>query len=176
MYKKDFQGKCDSMSYSFGDSVIQLYGDPVLWSDENQLTSEYIEIHTKQNKLDYLELFRSAFIISQEDSIRFNQIKGKNMTGYFTNGELVKIDVKGNGQTIYFPKDENEIIGVNHVESSDITLFLKDKEIIKIYFRTKPVGTLNPLYEAPDSEMKFKDFKWLERSRPKSMIDIFEWK
>lgn len=176
MYKKDFQGKCDSMSYSFRDSVIQLYGDPVLWSDENQLTSEYIEIHTKHNKLDYLELYRSAFIISQEDSIRFNQIKGKNMTGYFKNGELEKIDVKGNGQTIYFPKDENEIIGVNQVESSDITLFLKDKEIIKINFRIKPGGTLNPLDDTPDSEMKFKDFKWLEKSRPKSKIGIFEWK
>jgi lipopolysaccharide export system protein LptA len=175
MYKTDFQGKCDSMSYSFRDSVIQLHGEPVLWAEENQLTSEYIEIYTKQNKIDYLKMYRSAFIVSQEDSIRFNQIKGKNMTGHFKNGELYKIDVKGNGQTIYFPKDENELIGVNQAESSDITIHIVDNNIVKITFFTNPEGILSPLDEVSESDLKFQDFKWLDKSRPKSINAIFEW-
>jgi lipopolysaccharide assembly outer membrane protein LptD (OstA) len=40
MYKSNLQGKCDSMSYTFADSVIRLYYEPVLWSEEHQLTSE----------------------------------------------------------------------------------------------------------------------------------------
>ena len=34
IYKKDFQGKCDSLYYSITDSVIELYKKPVIWTDD----------------------------------------------------------------------------------------------------------------------------------------------
>ena len=47
IFSKDLQAKCDSLSYSFQDSVIRLYKSPVLWSEENQLTSDSMAIFTK---------------------------------------------------------------------------------------------------------------------------------
>ncbi|GAH68303.1 unnamed protein product, partial [marine sediment metagenome] len=109
IFKSNLQGKCDSMAYSFADSVIRLYYEPVLWSEVNQISAEYIEIHTehKQAKTMYLE--KSSFIISKEDTSKFNQIKGKNMVCHFRDNELYRIDVKGNGQTVYYPVDEEGI-------------------------------------------------------------------
>ena len=41
------RGKCDSLVYSYADSTIRLYNDPILWSDENQLTADSIWIQLK---------------------------------------------------------------------------------------------------------------------------------
>ncbi len=176
IFQTDLQGICDSLSYSFADSVIRLYQSPLLWVEENQLSSEYMELHTKNNKPHNLDLIGSAFIISQEDSLKFNQIKGKNMTAYFKNEVLHKIMVSGNAQAIYYLKDEDdgETIGVNKSESSYITLYLKDKEIHKIILINQIDGVLNPEGEITPDESKLESFVWKEYLRPKKMGDIFK--
>lgn len=173
IFKSDLQGLCDSLFYSTADSVLKLFHKPVLWSETNQLSSEYIEIWTKNKEVDQLHMKQLAFIINQEDSARFNQIKGRSMTGYFRNNELYKIITKGNGQTVYYAKDKDELIGVNIAQSSDITIWLKENKPDKISFLVKPTGALYPLDTAPKEELILKDFKWLEASRPKDRNDIF---
>jgi lipopolysaccharide export system protein LptA len=175
MFKSNLQGKCDSMSYSFSDSIIRLYSEPVLWSEENQLTSEYMEIWTKKRRIDQLHLMRLAFIISMEDSVKYNQIRGKTMICYFKNNELYKVDVKGNGQTVYYAKDENQIIGVNKAESSSLVIHLDGKDVQEIMFYTKPDAILYPLETAPRNELRLKNFVWLEHHRPLKKEDIFIW-
>ena len=96
IFKSDLQGKCDSIAYSMTDSTIKMYKDPVLWSEQNQLTADFIEIRTANSKIHSIFMDANAFIISEVDSIRFNQIKGKEMTGYFKNSVLNKIEVRGN--------------------------------------------------------------------------------
>lgn len=175
MYKDDFQGKCDSMVYSFRDSVIHLYNDPVLWSDNNQLTADSIAIYTKNGQIDYLEMFNNSFIITREDSIRFNQIKGDDMVAFFRENELYRINVKGSGETIYFSKEDEEIIGINQAICSNIIIFIEDKEISQISFLVKPDGIMNPPDDKDPSELKLDGFRWLGSFRPLSRWDIFEW-
>ncbi len=175
LFKSDMQGKCDSMSYSFADSIIRLYHDPVLWSEDNQLTSDYIEIRTKNKKIDQLYLQHMAFIVNQEDSSKFNQIKGKDMLCYFRDNELYRIDVNGNGQTLYYPKDGDEIIGANKAESSNLVIFWKDGKVQTIKFMIKPQAILYPLDQIPPEETKLKNFRWLDSQRPKNKGDIFYW-
>ncbi|MEZ5147847.1 MAG: hypothetical protein R2759_12475 [Bacteroidales bacterium] len=67
-YRHDMQGKCDSMIYSFTDSTIFLYHDPVIWSTENQLTADSIRIAMANNRVDTLALLGNAFIISMDDT------------------------------------------------------------------------------------------------------------
>ncbi len=175
LFKEDLQGKCDSLSYNYNDSVIHLHRAPVLWSEENQLSADLIKIHTWNKKLDFIEMNQSAFIISEEDSAKFNQIKGKDMTGYFREGELYKIDVIGNGQTVYFAIENDEIVGVNQAESSNLTIFIRDKKIYRIVMITKPDGIFNPLEEVSDDQLILKGFVWYEKARPKTKWDIFKW-
>ncbi len=180
LYRKDFQAKCDSLIYSFKDSTIEMYKNPIIWSDKNQLTAKYIKLFTKKNHPFKINLKTKSFIISKEDSIRFNQIKGKNMIGYFKTDSLYKVDVKGNGESIYFPKDDSdtsnvELIGVNHIESSSMIIFLKNNKPNKIVFNTKPKGILNPINYVPKEQLILKGFVWLDYIRPKKVSDIFLW-
>ena len=173
-FKSDLQGKCDSLYYSTADSIIRLYKEPVLWSGENQLTAKYIEVRTKNREVNQLYLDSIAFIINQVDSARFNQIKGKTMTGYFRDNDLYQLDVNGNGQTVYYAKDELEYIGVNIAESSDLKIIFNENKVDEIRFLVKPVAILYPLEMAPEEELVLDDFEWHALQRPMNKYDIFK--
>lgn len=172
-YRENVQGMCDSLVYSFSDSIARLFKDPVLWMDNYQVSAEKIDLYTKNQQLDKMLLYKSSFIISQEDTAYFNQIKGKDMFCYFTNNDITKIDVSGNGQTIYYAKDGTDIVGVNKIECSNMTLLFEENDVKKINFYINPIGTLYPLDQAPENEMRLKGFRWLSVERPKSKFDIF---
>jgi len=173
-FKSDLQGKCDSLYYSTTDSIIKMYKEPVLWSGENQLTAEYIEVRTRNREVNQLYLDSIAFIINREDSVRFNQIKGKTMTGYFRDNDLYQLDVNGNGQTVYYAKDEEEYIGVNIAESSDITIMFTDNSVSELKFLVKPTAVLYPLELAPEEELVLEDFSWHVSQMPMNRYDIFK--
>jgi len=175
-FKPNFQGRCDSMYYSFKDSTLELLGAPILWSEGNQMTSEKAKLFTKNQKMNRLDMNGLAFIISQEDTSHFNQIKGKNMVGFFEKNELVKLVVKGNGQSIYFPPgDDGEIQGVNKTESSSINIFLKSGKLNRITYINSVDGGLSPLDKFPENELILKDFIWHNEKRPLKWQDVFIW-
>ncbi len=175
-YRTDFQGKCDSLAYWSKDSTIQLYKDPVIWSDNNQITADFIEIVNKSKDRAQINMKNDAFIIAMEDdSLRFNQIKGKNMTGFVRNNQLDKIDVNGNGQSNYYARDKTGIIGLNKAESSNITIYMDKGKVKKIAFIKSPDGELKPLGELEEADKLLPGFKWQAEIRPKNKEDIFNY-
>lgn len=173
-FRSDIQGRCDSMIYDFRDSVNIFYHDPVLWAMGNQMTAQVIKLFTKNKVLYKAELVNGAFIISPEDTLFFNQLKGKQMTGYIKDNQLYKIDVEGNAQTIYYPKDQDMIIGANKAESSDMTIYLEEGHIKDIIMRNTPKGDLKPPVFLTEEDSKLKGFRWLEAYRPKNKYDIYK--
>ena len=89
---------------------------------------------------------------------------------------MYKIDVKGNGQTLYFPKDRENLIGINRAESTDITIYMKESKIDRINLILAPDATLFPPDELLKDELYMKGFVWLDDHRPKNKFDIFIWK
>ena len=62
IFSDSVQSVCDSMFYSFKDSVFRLYKDPVVWSKENQVTGDTILLFfTKNKKADRLKVFGKQF-------------------------------------------------------------------------------------------------------------------
>ncbi len=175
IFSSDMQGKCDSLSYLEQDSVFQLIGEPVIWSKSYQLTASRIDVHMAYDEPDYIDMISSAFIISRSDSIRYTQIKGRDMKGYFTEGDLYRIDVNGNGQTIYFAREEEELIGVNKAESSNIAIYFKDGELDRINMIGSPTAVLHPPNELAKQELYLSGFVWLEEHRPWKLEDIYIW-
>lgn len=178
-YRPDMQGKADSMIYSFTDSTIYLYKDPVLWSDENQLTADSIRIAMTNNQVDSLALLGSAYIISMDDTLArntFNQIKGKIVVGHFRNNQLAVITVNGNAETVYYIREDNGgLLGINVAYSSDMRILLEDNEVVNItYIKQPDAKTYAPL-QLPEELKKLKNFRWLEADRPRKKTDIFNW-
>ncbi|MFW5757688.1 MAG: OstA-like protein [Bacteroidota bacterium] len=176
-FKTDIQGLSDSIVYNFSDSTIYLYHDPVLWSDVHQLKAKRIEVKTaNNNSVESIHMFDAAFIISQEDSASFNQIKGRKIIAYFEGQEMKKIEVFGNGEALYYVKNESEeLIGINKSLSSDITIYLKENTVNRIILFKDIDANMFPPNEISAEERKLQNFNWIIQPRPKQKEDIFIW-
>jgi len=173
-FKSDMQGICDSLIYFSKDSTIQLYKNPAIWSDISQMTADFIEMINNDVPPNEVHLKENSFIIQELDSMKYNQIKGKDMVGFIdSTNNLYRINVDGNGQSIYYPEDDKDYIGTNKAESSNIVLYLEKNKIKRISFLTSPVGKMSPLLEEISPETRLEGFLWKGNERPLNKLDIF---
>lgn len=176
-YRQSIQGQCDSLVYTTADSTMRMYKEPILWSDENQLTADSLFITNRNNQLDSLVLHDNAFIVSVDSIKGFNQIKGKSMIGWFKENELDRIFVDGNAQTVYWVREsDGTLIGINFAKSSTMRIELENKAMKRIIYFSTPTEVMYPENEMPQGEEKLKGFQWLEELRPMSRNDIFRRK
>jgi lipopolysaccharide export system protein LptA len=177
-YKTDLQGMSDSLVYSFVDSTIHMFYDPILWADDNQLTATAITIYTSGQRADSMQMSGSAFIVSKDKygEGNFNQIKGKQMMAYFENNELNLVEVDGNSETIYFVREEDgALIGINKAVAGRMEIFIADRQIGEIIYFENPDATLYNEGELPVDQFFLRDFRWNENMRPMNRYDIFRW-
>ena len=174
-YKKDLQGKCDSLVYNFNDSLMEMYEEPVLWSEEHQLSGNHIMlIMDSLNNPDSLIITNSAFILSKDSLEYYNQVKGSIMIGRFKDKELRHFDVFNNAESIYFARDENKkLIGVNNSKSDYIKVDIINKKVKRIKMIVNPDAILYPIDEATEKQKKLDGYNNQNAIRPKSKFDIF---
>ena len=128
---------------------------------------------TKSGDLDSLHMIGNAFLIAREDSIKYNQIRGRDMFGKFYDNELRSIFVEGNGQTVYYAYDEEEKqIGVNRADCSNLLIRLAESHVQRITFLTKPNATLYPPGQIPKGELFLKGFEQRFDEQMKSKADL----
>ncbi|MCX6308284.1 MAG: hypothetical protein NTY32_05430, partial [Bacteroidia bacterium] len=143
-------------------------------SDKQQITGEFIQMHTKNNKPEMLHIQRAAMLISQEGDSLYDQSSGKDLKAYFDSSQVVKVEIRGNAETIYLPRDKDqELMGLNRLEGSSLDLYRHDEVVKKVLVWPEPKGKFYPL-SLLDPEARFlKNFAWYADARPTSPEDIF---
>ena len=174
IYREDIQAVCDSARYHGRDSLITLYGLPICWSDESQISADQIDIYIKNEDVDYLYGQGNAIAIMQEGMTEFNQMAGKEMYAYVREGDVYLVDVRGNAETVFYPQeDDGTYVGVNRTQSSFVKVYLNNRQIDHVVFTTSTTGVMIPLDQALESEKQLSGFFWAEMERPHSPEDIF---
>ena len=175
LFRNDVQGLCDSLTYSARDSIMNMHGEPVLWSDNNQLSGEFIQAFTKNKKVERIFIQRAALTVQQEDSIYFNQLSGKEIIAYVDSGQLKRVKVNGNAETIYYPRDDKDstLVGLNKTQSSFVVMYMRNKKVQRVVLTSASTGTMYPLAQLSGSDIYLKNFFWLDKQRPKKKQDIF---
>jgi lipopolysaccharide export system protein LptA len=166
IYKTDMQVICDSLVYLKSDSLMTLYHKPVLWSDMNQVTGDTIVFYLNNRQLDSMDIKNNGFVISKETSRHYNQVKGRNMTAYFKEGKISFIQVYGNGQSIYYAKEDSAYIGVNVIDCSEMTFAFESGKIKTAKFITQPDATFYPIADMSPEELRLKGFVWRNKAKP----------
>lgn len=174
VYSDSLQAKCDSLFYGLSDSTIRLFNNPVIWSNNNQITGDTVYLFINNNKPEQLSVFNNAFAINKVDStIYYNQLRGNRLSALFIDGSLSKMKTKGNAENIYFALDEHKkFIGINHSGAQSIEINFENKEVSKVVFINQLVGKMSPIGQTPAQDMRLKGFKWLEDQRPKNKYEI----
>ncbi len=178
VFKSDVQARCDSLVFFSMDSVAHMFYSPIIWSDRNQITADHIEVHFLDKNPDKFFLNGNAFTVEQYDSVHYNQMKSRKISGYVRDKKIYKVDLNNDCQTVYFVVDEdvNQIVALNKVVSTNMTIYFKDDKIEKIWFYEKPDGETIPIEQVKNEQTLLKDFKWFDKYRPKNKDDIFIWR
>jgi len=174
-FSTNYKLKCDSMAYSSLDSVISFFHKPVLWTENNQITAKIVRFMVTGNEIEKMMLEGDAFMSEKIDSLRFNQVKGRIMTGYFFNSKLKNVITEGNAESIYFLTDENDkYVGRNNIQSSRIEIEMQNKKISKINFIVSPGGIVETPVNMDNDEAFLRGFTWRESEKPLQIADIFK--
>ncbi|MET3128127.1 lipopolysaccharide export system protein LptA [Arcicella rosea] len=162
IYKSDFSGKCDSLSYNVSDSTIYFYQKPVLWNLKNQSEADSINILLKNNKISVMNMKGKSFVIATDTLTNYNQIKGRKMVVRFTNdSKIERVNVEGNGESIYYAVDEkNTLTGMNRVQCGKMNMNFAKNKISRISFLAKPDGKFIPPKELREEDKELDGFRW----------------
>jgi lipopolysaccharide export system protein LptA len=181
IFSDSVQSICDSMFYSFKDSIFRLYKDPVVWSRESQVTGDTILLLTKNKKADRIKVFENSLLVNKVQADFYNQVKSARMDGYLTNGSIDSVRARGFAECIYYIQNEDSsFTGINQSTSDIIDLYFaadsagKDKALQRVVFRSAVKGTLWPMRAKTPEELRLRNFKWLADRRPKTKYELYQ--
>lgn len=167
MIKSDLSGRSDSMVYTYSDSTIYLYGDPVLWNNNSQITADSIRFLIANEDIDRAFLKDNAFAVTRDTVLNFNQIRGRKMTGYFSDGQLNKLDVEGNGESLYYAlENDTTLRGVNKLLCGRIIMSFEGGKVSRISHTIKPEASFTPPHMLKEEDTVLAGFTWREEERP----------
>jgi hypothetical protein len=157
------------------DSIIRMRVSPILWAEDSQMTGTDIDIKIKESTVEWVLQKGNAFIISQDTIEGFNQIKGKDITSLFKDGDIHLVNVDGDqAETIYWIRDDDGgIIGID-VSKSETMVIEMEKQNVSVIKSYKGIDeTMYPKEDLSESSRYLQGFKWHDEARPKDKDDIF---
>ncbi|MDE7126101.1 MAG: hypothetical protein K2O12_06450, partial [Muribaculaceae bacterium] len=175
-FRNDMQGLCDSMRFESKDTTLYMHVKPVVWSGERQIFGKEIQVHFNDSTIDWARLPQSAFTAEHIAEEFYQQLSGKEMTAFFTNGEISHLDVSGNVMAIYLPMENDSTYNkIFNIESSFLSADFANREMLRMKLWPANTTTGTPLFLAKKSSYYLSGFKWYEHLRPTSPMYVFNF-
>lgn len=173
-FRYDLQLRCDSLRFNDLDSIARLYKNPIIWNDGNrQYSSDSIFALVRGNAVDRVSLQSNAFIITQEDSLLFDQIKATEVMAYFdSTAALRRFDALGGASAIFFLKEKEKIGTVNKVETKMMSAWFEEGNLDKVFYFDSPKNDVYPLPQLKNEDRSYKGFNWQPDLKPQGRKDI----
>ena len=176
IFNDSLQAVSDSLYYSTEDSVFRLFYNPVFWNDKTQVSGDTMYLFTENQKPKRLYVFNNSLVVNKANEGMYNQVGGRTLNGYFREGGLDSIYVKGSpAESIYYTQDDDSAyIGMNRSKGDRINIYFVNKELNKVKFINNVDGTLYPMRQIPADQRYLKFFEWKDKRRPKNKLELFE--
>lgn len=174
IFRRDIQVRCDSMHYSDLDSIARFYKDPVIWNEESrQYYSDSLAVLIRKGRVDRASLMSNAFVVTQEDSLLYDQIKSAEIMAFFdSTSALKRFDALGGATAVFFLRENDRLATVNKVESKMLSGNFVNGNIDRIYYYDSPKNDAYPVVQFPQQERYLKGFRWIPELRPTGKQDI----
>ena len=173
-FRNDLQGVCDSMIFIQKDSMLYMHRDPLVWSDNRQISGLIIAVHMNDSTADRVEIPSQAFMAEEIEPGYYNQMSGRELKAYLADRTLRHLDVSGNVMMIFYPmEDDSTYNKVASAESSYLAADFDKGQIEKLKMWPQSTEVITPLYLAKRSILFLRDFRWDAERRPSGHDDLF---
>lgn len=179
VFSDSLQARCDSLSYTQGDSMLRMMFDPVAWSRKSQITGDTILIKQRDsNKVEWLYVPNNAHMVSlagPDAAGLYDQVQGKTLRANFNDSTITDMLVEPDAESIYYSKDEGgAYLGVDKANGERMFIFFGEDKIKRIRYERDVTHTMTPMDKANFDDMKLSRFKWRDEERPKTKEELFE--
>jgi lipopolysaccharide export system protein LptA len=178
LFKKDLSGKSDSIYTREATGLTKMIRKPILWSGANQITGDTIHLqnNVETQKIDSLRVFYNAFMVHKDSIDGFNQLKGRQLLGYFNDNELSEVRIIKNVENLLYVRDDetSDLIGINTGTAGRMEIFFEDRAILKIVQLQDPQNVLNIPEEFPENVRLLRDFMYRGDEQLLSKKDLFK--
>ncbi len=176
IFNDSLQAVSDSLYYASDDSTFKLFRDPIIWNAKTQVSGDTIYLFTEKQKAKRLYVFNNGIVINEANPKMYNQIGGRTLNGYFVEGNIDYMRVKGSpAESISYPQDDDSAYtGMNRTSGDIIDIYFLHKDVNKVKFTNDVNGTMYPIRQIPEEAKFLKNFKWQDKRRPKNKLELFE--
>ena len=183
LYSTKVQAFADSITFNSSDDLIELYTDPIVWSNEAELKGDFIDIYVTDSIIHRVNIYDNSSILMEiEPDQYYNQIAGKNIVASFRDNELYRARVNGNAITLFYPEEEvstdstftKKRVGMNRLYASNLRVDIDSNEIVGINYLEEPDGVFYPIEDIREGEKFIQKFAWKQALRPRSKEAILE--
>ena len=140
-----FSGDGDSLSWDLNADEVWLLGEPAVRSEEEELTGDSVKMMILNNKPSILSLIGNAMVLSYTNDTLQNQMMGKTLDAKFTGGDIDHVDIKGNGNILYYTVDDANSVSLNKATCSHIKMHFRNREVESIILLNSPEGSVEKL-------------------------------
>lgn len=177
-YKHDMSGFTDSIAYNQHTGVMTMYGEPAVFSKQNQITGDTIVVKQdlRQQVTDSVLIYSNAFIISQDarNPLQYNQISGKYIRGKVIDDDLRRVFITGNAQVLYYTYDgDGNPIGLNLSKAAKMMVMMRRSMVERIRFIKSPDGQITDLSRVPEEMRELKGFRLRMDEAPHNAEEIW---
>ena len=147
----------------------RLFGAPVAWVEESQVSGDTIRVKGRGGEIDSLFVRRNAFV-AQRDTVldRIQQLKGLHLVGVFLEDSVRVFTLGPNAEVIFFQRDDDDQPDGGLKASGDKALFyIRGDQPERISFSQDIQGTMYPESQLP-TPFRLDGFRWEPERRPTS--------
>ena len=183
MFSNNVQCRADSIAFDTQKDKMELYYEPIVWSNGSELKGDFMEIFLEDSVIQHVDIYENASVLMEVavDSF-YNQIAGKKIIAKFKDNELYRTYVNGNAMTVFFPEESDSTdsnivknrIGMNRLYSSTLRIDVDSNEITGVTYIEAPDGAFYPMDQLNKEEQFIPGFNWLYHLRPSNVEALFE--
>jgi len=176
VFNTSVQARADSLFYSKSEGRMELFRQPMVWSDQSELKGDSITVLLNDSLVESVFIRENATVIMEVDSgLYYNQLAGQQILGKFIAGDLRRTDISGSAITIFYPTDQEESdstititrMGMNRIYASELRIYIDSGEVTGVTYFDKPDGVFYPIDQLPEKEKFIRNFSLKTDLRPK---------
>ena len=174
LYRKDIQAIGDSVHYFSVDSLIKLFGSPILWNDSTQLKGDTIYAHLANDTIDHAFAWLNASSVRWLDSVKQDRVKADTIQAYFREGTLDHAFYRSNVESRYYLIQEKtkHYYALAQVKNPQMDVYITDDKLDHILWHGKAEGTIHPIQDLTDELRQMSGAEWHGDKRPLSPEEV----